>query len=153
MSPTRPHQLRLQAVALVALLALTGAARASDGHAIALARARAPHLTLTGHPRVRIHGTSTTIAFHVAGKGISVRCRLDARAFQACHSPLRMTGLAPGAHLFHLRARNRYGTSRISVRWVVSPPLEAPIASTDEVPPPPPLFPSITTPIVTQGDS
>jgi CSLREA domain-containing protein len=41
--------------------------------------------------------------------GSTFQCKLDGRAFKACHSPKLYTGLKPGKHLFKVRALNSAG--------------------------------------------
>jgi hypothetical protein len=149
MPSSRSPHLRRAAPTLVVgalLLALAGASAASDRRPATPVRASAPHIALTGHPRVRTRGASTTIAFRVTGPRVAVRCRLDTRPFHACQSPARLRGLKPGSHRLQLRATNRFGDSRVTVSWVVARTTDRPVVF--PLPIAAPLFPVETTPVL-----
>ena len=69
----------------------------------------APDTTITSGPSGTITATSATFGFS-SETGATFECRLDTPAgtgtFSACTSPKAYTGLAQGAHTFHVRARD-----------------------------------------------
>jgi hypothetical protein len=97
----------------------TAGANGAEPRPVAAARASAPMLTLTGHPRAITHGRTTTIPFWAHGHPRSVSCRLDSGQVHPCRSPLRMGSLAYGVHEVHVRAANARGDVTVTIRWTV----------------------------------
>jgi predicted phage tail protein len=70
--------------------------------------------------------TSTTseVAFETT-PGMTAECSLDGDAFQACTSPVSVSGLAVGQHTLKVRMVNTLGTPGVerAVTWTVSAPV------------------------------
>jgi hypothetical protein len=79
-------------------------------------------------PDTRLTGTlSRGFSVQTSEPSDTAECRLDARAWSPCTSPVRLDGLAPGTHVLRARARDAFGTAdltpavrRIRVRNLVS---------------------------------
>jgi hypothetical protein len=72
--------------------------------------------------------TTSEVAFETT-PGMTAECSLDGGAFQACSSPLAVSGLAVGQHTVKVRMVNAMGTPGAAsvVTWTVSAPVvEAP---------------------------
>lgn len=83
-----------------------------------------PGVTITARPAASTHETAASFAFRASESQVTFSCRLDSAAFSPCASPKRYTGLAPGVHVFSVRARDRAGNvgPAASARWEVVPP-------------------------------
>ena len=54
--------------------------------------------------------TTEPAIFQFTASGIAIlECQLDSAAFEPCVSPWALTGLAPGTHVFRVRARDEFG--------------------------------------------
>jgi hypothetical protein len=71
----------------------------------------APGTTITGGPPDPSSSTSATFTFTSPDAGASFECSLDGAAFGGCSSGVVLTGLAPGAHTFRVRARDPAGNA------------------------------------------
>jgi len=82
-----------------------------------------PVTTITSHPPAVTTQTTTTLTFSTSKPGATFECELDAAGdFAACGSPLLLTGLAPGDHVIHVRARDAIGnidSSAPSCSWTI----------------------------------
>lgn len=63
-----------------------------------------PRTTILAGPRKRSRGRSVRFAFESDEPGSRFLCKLDGRPFDLCRSPRRYTRLAPGRHMFQVRA-------------------------------------------------
>jgi hypothetical protein len=71
-----------------------------------------PSVTIASGPSTVTNTTSASFAFSAsdAGSGLAgTECALDGSAFASCTSPKNHAGLANGAHVFSLRARDNAG--------------------------------------------
>ena len=102
----------------------------------------APGVRITTRPGASVAVDSARIAF-TAGEPATFSCRLDGGAFAPCTSPVELMGVAEGAHVFAVRARDRAGNvgRPVSVSWTfvrpdTTPPTvsiaSAPAATTTE---------------------
>jgi hypothetical protein len=64
----------------------------------------APNTSITSGPATRTRSRSATFTFSSTGDGATFECSVDGKAFAACTSPLRLTGLEPGKHRLAVRA-------------------------------------------------
>jgi hypothetical protein len=64
----------------------------------------APAVPTIAHHSVDVEARSATFRFGSATKGATYRCRLDAKPFRACSSPLKITGVEPGKHRLEVEA-------------------------------------------------
>ena len=82
-----------------------------------------PVTTITSHPPAVTTQTTATLIFSTSKPGATFECELDAAGdFAACGSPLLLTGLAPGDHVIHVRARDAIGnidSSAPSCSWTI----------------------------------
>lgn len=69
----------------------------------------APQTRLTGKPPRRSHDRTPTFRFAADERGAHFQCKLDAKPFKACRSPLTSNRLRPGHHVFSVRARDDSG--------------------------------------------
>jgi hypothetical protein len=67
-----------------------------------------PAPRIVAHPRAETNATTARFTF-VRRKATSYVCRLDARPFRVCASPVRFAKLREGFHVFQLRARTSRG--------------------------------------------
>jgi len=83
--------------------------------------------TITSGPDGTTTSTSASFEFDVAD-GDAAECRLDSGAWIACSSPAMYVGLAPGVHLFCVRAVNGAGVvgAESCVAWTVAASPSAP---------------------------
>lgn len=110
---------------------------------------RAPTVAITGAPGRRTTLPSATFAFRSSEARSRYRCRLDEGPARRCTSPVAYDDLAPGRHLFAVRAIDAAGNAGAwSLRpWTVThagrqarrPPAEQ---TTPAPPPPPPPSPA-----------
>jgi hypothetical protein len=96
--------------------AASPAAKPSPG---AIARAKAPMISLTGHPRARTRGRTTTIPFWPHRHARRVTCRLDNGRSYPCRSPARLRSLGYGRHRLRVHAENAFGSITLTIRWSV----------------------------------
>jgi Ca2+-binding RTX toxin-like protein len=68
-----------------------------------------PDTTVTFAPPPDSTGTGATFGFTAGEAGATFECVLNATAFAACTSPISYAGLAPGAHIFRVRAVDAAG--------------------------------------------
>ena len=71
----------------------------------------APDTTITSGPSGTVAGTQATFAFVSTEAGGTFQCRLDGGAYAACASPHTVSGLAPGTHVFTVRATDAAGNT------------------------------------------
>jgi hypothetical protein len=87
-----------------------GAGGGGDGVSGPTAGGRAaPATTLSRKPPKRSRDRTPTFRFRSDDAGASFECRLDARPFRPCSSPLTARALALGPHGFQVRAREESG--------------------------------------------
>ena len=90
----------------------------------------APTVDFTG-PDARTGSTDAEIGFESAKAGTTFECRLDSTEesdFEACTSPVQLTGLGEGDHAFDVRATDGLGNAGIySYEWEID--LTAPVMS------------------------
>ena len=80
----------------------------------------APDTLILSGPPANTSATSATITFQSSEPGATFQCRLDGAAFAGCTSPAAYSGLAPGAHVFEVRAVDAAGNTDASpatVAW------------------------------------
>ncbi len=81
-----------------------------------------PDTTITSHPRVNSNDSSPTFKFRSSEAGSHFECRLDGSSWSRCSSPKTYQGLAPGKHVFRVRARDAAGNvdgSPASWTWTI----------------------------------
>ena len=95
-------------------LDVTGSARVSvplTGTAVDTTAPAAP--AIIGGPQGTV--TDTTARFEFSGEaGVTFECALDSGAYELCTSPKTYTGLAVGAHTFHVRQTDSAGNTGLS---------------------------------------
>lgn len=69
----------------------------------------APQTTLRRKPAKRSQDRTPTFRFGADESGSSFQCKLDGKPFRSCRSPFTTKQLAPGAHIFKVRARDDSG--------------------------------------------
>ncbi len=87
---------------------------------------RLPTPTITNHPNKLATSTRARFGFAVRGRNPRFQCRLDRRGWRACRAPIVFAGLAPGNHVFSVRAldrrhRRRHGRAA-RFRWSLLAP-------------------------------
>jgi hypothetical protein len=82
----------------------------------------APVVSLTSAPAAATTDTGATLAFTADDPDATFACRLDGGTFAACGSPVRLTGLAVGAHAFSVRATDAVGnvSATTTASWQVT---------------------------------
>jgi Bacterial Ig domain len=68
-----------------------------------------PSPTITSTPANPTNQTSATFSFSDTEAGVTFGCQVDGKAFGACSSPKKYTGLAAGSHTFSVEARDAAG--------------------------------------------
>jgi hypothetical protein len=139
-----PHIRRacLALACLLPVLAGSSAASASgDPHPVLTLRSTAPMITLTGHPRARTKGRTTTIPFWAHGHPRSVSCRLDGGQVKPCTSPARLRRLSYGRHHLRVHAVNARGSVTVTISWTVLHIPAWKVVSTPVEVSPPELYP------------
>jgi hypothetical protein len=84
-----------------------------------------PRTKLDKHPHRPARGTLARFAFSATGAGMSFRCAIDRKPFEACGSPWLYRHLAPGPHVFRVFAIDSSGLadpSPVAFHWQVRPP-------------------------------
>jgi hypothetical protein len=105
---------------------------------LAISTSPQPDSAVTGGPASRTERGDATFSFGAnRPDGAHLECSLDGAAFAPCASPVTLTGLAPGAHSFRVRAIDVYGAvdaSPAEYTWtVLGPPPDTP-ANPDATP-------------------
>jgi hypothetical protein len=80
--------------------------------------------SLGRHPNRVSVSALARFTFTVRGNRARFQCRLDRRAWNRCHSPVRFAGLRPGDHRFAVRTVGPHGSHGASARFrwrVLSP--------------------------------
>jgi hypothetical protein len=79
-----------------------------------------PSVEITAAPSAASGSANASFSFATAGDVAAVECDLDDGGFGACTSPRAYTGLADGAHVFTVRARDAAGNSAsAALTWTV----------------------------------
>jgi DNA-directed RNA polymerase specialized sigma24 family protein len=81
-----------------------------------------PDTTITSHPHVNSNDSSPTFEFRSSEAGSHFECRLDGGSWRRCSSPKTYQNLAPGQHVFRVRARDASGnvdSSPASWTWTI----------------------------------
>jgi hypothetical protein len=86
----------------------TGGGNGPAGSGAAPARG-APATTLRRTPAKRSRDRTPTFGFAADEAAVDFECRVDGRPFRPCRSPLTIKALAPGRHVFRVRARDESG--------------------------------------------
>ena len=89
----------------------------------------APRTVISSGPAGSTTETGATFAFAADEAGATFSCQVDDGAFAGCSAPHAVTGLAPGAHVFRVRAADAAGNVGPSARheWMIAaPPVVAP---------------------------
>jgi hypothetical protein len=94
-----------------------------------------PTVAISGGPSSPTADTNASFSF-TTSNATTVQCQLDSGAFGACGSPATYQGLAPGAHVFTVKATNSVGSLAASWPWTILAP--APPPPTTTTPPPAP---------------
>ena len=99
-----------------------GGALPFNGAAFTVDRAAPEAPTLTATPPDPSNSHSATFRFTDATRPVDFLCSLDGGAFRGCSSPQSHNGLADGAHIFAVEARDRLGnlSSATAYMWRVS---------------------------------
>ena len=79
----------------------------------------APAVDITSAPVSSTTDTSATFAFTTSSAKV-VQCRIDDERYAACKTPYVRTGIAPGNHIFRVRALNSAGHAMASSTWSVT---------------------------------
>jgi hypothetical protein len=85
----------------------------------------APETTIDSGPNATTTSTGATFTFSADEPGSTFECALDGAAFDACGSPVDLSGLAVGAHTFEVRATDaaaNVDATPASYTWTISPP-------------------------------
>lgn len=79
---------------------------------------RAPQTRIVRKPKRASRDRTVRFAFTSRARGARFRCSLDGRRFRPCSSPQRYGPLAPGRHVFRVRAVDRLGNvDPTPARW------------------------------------
>jgi RNA polymerase sigma factor (sigma-70 family) len=98
---------------------------------------KAPTVTFTARPAATTPTDTARVAFS-ASEPARFSCRLDGAAFAPCTSPVDLSGLTEGAHVFAVRARDDAGNlgRPASVGWsFVRPDTTPPTVTLSSAPP------------------
>jgi uncharacterized delta-60 repeat protein len=82
----------------------------------------APDTSITSGPSGTVAMNTATIAFSSPDTGATFECRLDGGVYAPCASPVNLTGLTDGAHVFEARAKDAAGNvdpTPASSSWTV----------------------------------
>ena len=72
---------------------------------------------VVAHPAAPTTSTQARFAFVARERGLRFRCRLDARVWSACKSPVRYSRLRLGRHVFRVRTDDPDGTLSRATRF------------------------------------
>jgi hypothetical protein len=111
-----PHTFEVRAIDIAGNPDASPAARAWTVDSIA------PETTIDTGPPAFSNSTSATFTFSSNEPGSSFACSLDGAALAPCTSPTTLDSVAPGNHLFFVRARDAAGNvdaSAASYAWLV----------------------------------
>ncbi|HET6997267.1 MAG TPA: hypothetical protein VFI03_01630 [Solirubrobacterales bacterium] len=86
-----------------------GGGGAAGGDAGAHAHEDAPQTILRGKPPKRSRDRTPTFRFGADEARARFECKIDRKAFRGCRSPFTTKSLAPGPHVFKVRARSDAG--------------------------------------------
>lgn len=91
----------------------------------------APTTSITARPSDPTPAPEAAFAFAASERGAFFECRLDGDGYEPCSSPVSYSGLAPGAHVFAVRARDEAGNTGApaEARWTVFVPDTTPPAT------------------------
>jgi hypothetical protein len=67
-------------------------------------RSAVPAPPVLERPSIDPAGHAAIFRFHGSGRGLSYRCKVDAKRFRGCSSPYRVDGLVPGMHRIEVQA-------------------------------------------------
>jgi hypothetical protein len=92
----------------------------------------APTVAITARPQDATAATDASFAFRADERGATFACSVDAGAYEPCSSPKAYVGLAPGAHAFAVRARDRAGNvgPTATAHWTIEAPDTTPPVAT-----------------------
>jgi hypothetical protein len=84
----------------------------------------APTVVLLSRPRPETASGDASFSFRATERGASFSCELDGAGFAPCSSPALHGGLAPGPHVFAVRATDPAGNigPAVTASWAVLPP-------------------------------
>src|SRR5689334_4183025 len=114
-----PYTTRLRARALVGHNELTAQAAGTGALAAATLTPSAPTVAITAAPPAETSDPTATLAFSTQNAKV-VQCRVDDQRYAACRTPDALSGLAPGQHIFRVRALNSAGHAMASASWTVT---------------------------------
>jgi hypothetical protein len=70
-----------------------------------------PDTSITSGPRFFTSSNTGTFSWDATEEGVTFTCSLDHAAFTPCASPRSVSGLAPGEHVFQVRATDLSGNT------------------------------------------
>ncbi len=79
-------------------------------------------VTITSAPPASTTTTDATIAFDLSGAPTAVTCALDGGAATPCTSPVLLTGLALGSHMFVVEASRGSVAASATATWAIEVP-------------------------------
>jgi hypothetical protein len=79
-----------------------------------------PHVTLLVRPAVSTNHTEATFRYSITGGARKVACRLDSGRWRRCGRAIQYLHVAPGWHVFRVRAQGPGGTGSLRFAWKVS---------------------------------
>jgi large repetitive protein len=99
-----------------------------------------PGTTITDRPTNPTVSATATFRFTSNDATATFTCRLDAGEFATCASPVAYEGLAPGIHIFSVKATDRAGNAggNATYSWTVVAPTSPPPPPEPAPPPPAP---------------
>ena len=104
---------------------------------------RAPTVTLTSAPPPATESADARFEFKSTAAS-ATRCRLDARPWRRCRSPVTYAAVSVGTHRFFVRVSSFVGSDSASAAWTVSRPAASPEPPPPLPQPPPPPPPPPT---------
>jgi len=81
-----------------------------------------PHTTITAHPAELTNSLSASFSYSSSKPGSTFQCQLDGGAYTACSGTTSYQGLAPGIHIFTVKATdagNHIETNPASFAWTI----------------------------------